>query len=77
MAGLGVMKDGLDPVALADDKYPEWLWTILDDHKGYSSGAKKVVKRAASQEPEGQLKEFNFLEERKRLRVQCVARHRA
>lgn len=31
MEGLSVLKDKEDPVAMADDKYPEWLWTILDE----------------------------------------------
>jgi hypothetical protein len=27
---LNFLKDRQDPVALADDEYPSWLWTILD-----------------------------------------------
>jgi large subunit ribosomal protein L54 len=31
LTGLSVLKDQSDPVALPDDQYPAWLWTILDD----------------------------------------------
>jgi large subunit ribosomal protein L54 len=30
LKGLNFLKDRQDPVALADDEYPSWLWTILD-----------------------------------------------
>jgi large subunit ribosomal protein L54 len=30
MKGLNFLKDRGDPIALADDEYPSWLWTILD-----------------------------------------------
>ncbi|KAF9419058.1 39S ribosomal protein L37, mitochondrial [Entomortierella beljakovae] len=30
LKGLNYMKDGKDPVALADSAYPEWLWEIND-----------------------------------------------
>jgi hypothetical protein len=30
LKGLNFLKDRGDPVALADDEYPSWLWTILD-----------------------------------------------
>lgn len=28
---LDIYKDGSDPIALPDDKYPDWLWSILKD----------------------------------------------
>lgn len=56
MEGLSVLKDKPDPVAMADDKYPDWLWTILEEPV---SASKK----------EG---EFDFKSERKRLRTQWV-----
>ncbi|TXT07238.1 hypothetical protein VHUM_03408 [Vanrija humicola] len=34
MPGLNVFKDGADPVALADEEYPAWLWTLLEEPKG-------------------------------------------
>ncbi|CAI6272748.1 unnamed protein product [Periconia digitata] len=30
LKGLNFFKDKTDPVALADEEYPEWLWTILE-----------------------------------------------
>jgi hypothetical protein len=29
LKGLNFLKNGGDPVALADDEYPAWLWTLL------------------------------------------------
>lgn len=29
LKGLNFLKNGQDPVALADEEYPPWLWTIL------------------------------------------------
>jgi large subunit ribosomal protein L54 len=53
MPGLSVLKDKPDPVALADEEYPAWLWAILDGE-------------VAAKKKEG---EFDFLTERKRLRA--------
>lgn len=41
LRGLNFLKDRQDPVALADDEYPEWLWTILErqEKKGESAAA--------------------------------------
>ncbi|KAJ3190290.1 hypothetical protein HDU85_000585 [Gaertneriomyces sp. JEL0708] len=33
MTGLNIMKNGKDPVALADDAYPDWLWSLLEPKK--------------------------------------------
>ncbi|TPX64477.1 hypothetical protein SpCBS45565_g05872 [Spizellomyces sp. 'palustris'] len=33
LKGLNILKDGKDPVALADDAYPDWLWSLLDPPK--------------------------------------------
>lgn len=30
LKGLNFLKNAQDPVALPDDEYPEWLWTVLD-----------------------------------------------
>ncbi|RKP05055.1 mitochondrial ribosomal protein L37-domain-containing protein, partial [Thamnocephalis sphaerospora] len=29
LKGLNYMREGKDPVALADDAYPDWIWTLL------------------------------------------------
>lgn len=34
MKGLNFYKDKQDPVAMADEEYPAWLWGVLDKGKG-------------------------------------------
>jgi large subunit ribosomal protein L54 len=41
LKGLNFYKDKQDPVALADEEYPAWLWRVLDV-KGGSDGGVKV-----------------------------------
>jgi large subunit ribosomal protein L54 len=41
LKGLNFYKDKQDPVALADEEYPAWLWRVLDI-KGGSEGGVKV-----------------------------------
>lgn len=53
MEGLSVFKDVPDPVALPEDQYPNWLWTLLDKPKG-----QPVVLEG----------ERNFMAERKSMR---------
>lgn len=31
--GLNVLKDGKDPVAMEDEKYPNWVWKLLEPTK--------------------------------------------
>lgn len=60
--GLSVLKDQPDPVALPDDQYPAWLWTILEDPATKLESDKKTGKADAG--------EVNFQLEKKRLRAQ-------
>lgn len=53
MDGLSVFKDVPDPVALPEDQYPKWLWTLLDKPRG---------------EPVAAPGERNFMAERKAMR---------
>ncbi|KAH7408365.1 mitochondrial ribosomal protein L37-domain-containing protein [Phaeosphaeria sp. MPI-PUGE-AT-0046c] len=39
LKGLNFEKNKQDPVALSDDEYPEWLWTILSRQEKSSEGA--------------------------------------
>ncbi|KAH7076448.1 mitochondrial ribosomal protein L37-domain-containing protein [Paraphoma chrysanthemicola] len=39
LKGLNFEKNKQDPVALPDDEYPEWLWTILQRQEKTSEGA--------------------------------------
>jgi large subunit ribosomal protein L54 len=64
MTGLSVMKDQPDPVALPDDQYPDWLWTLLPDTT--KSTAKEMDKPKSA----GELKSNeDFRQEKKRLRA--------
>ena len=40
LRGLNFLKGKQDPVALADDEYPSWLWTILADQAAGKSDGK-------------------------------------
>ena len=40
LKGLNFYKDKQDPVAMADEEYPAWLWKVLDKTSGDAVGAK-------------------------------------
>lgn len=42
LKGLNFEKNKQDPVALADDEYPSWLWTILERQEGAKGDAGAV-----------------------------------
>jgi large subunit ribosomal protein L54 len=77
------LKDKPDPVALADEEYPAWLWTLLDSTKSAATAAatgteRKGRKNAAAREEksdapetkeESRPAEFDFINERKKLRA--------
>lgn len=33
MLGLNYFRNKADPIALEDNEYPEWLWSLLDSSK--------------------------------------------
>ena len=41
LKGLNFLKNQSDPVAMADDEYPDWLWTVLEkqEEKGEAAAA--------------------------------------
>lgn len=43
LKGLNYFKNKDDPVALEDEKYPDWLWTVLDPKAQPAAGAKQEV----------------------------------
>lgn len=45
MTGLNIMKDGQDPVAMADDKYPDWLWQFSTQKTPDDYDIKKRIRR--------------------------------
>ncbi|KAJ1679559.1 Cochaperone prefoldin complex subunit [Spiromyces aspiralis] len=61
LKGLNVLKDGKDPVALADEEYPGWLWTLLDKPIEEELGERKRL----NLENTKRIKAANFLKSRK------------
>lgn len=61
MKDLSVLKDKPDPVALPDEEYPAWLWTLTDE---YVAGSKSRQQPERSEEAAG----FDMKAEKKKLR---------
>jgi large subunit ribosomal protein L54 len=40
MTGLNHTKAGSDPIALEENEYPSWLWTLVDGAAGVKGGKK-------------------------------------
>ncbi|KAJ1836662.1 hypothetical protein LPJ63_000154 [Coemansia sp. RSA 2711] len=61
LKGLNIYKEGKDPVALKDEEYPDWLWTMLDKvpDEQKSEREQQRLKRSKS------IKEANFMKSRK------------
>ncbi|KAH7399482.1 mitochondrial ribosomal protein L37-domain-containing protein [Pyrenochaeta sp. MPI-SDFR-AT-0127] len=50
LKGLNFLKNAQDPVALPDDEYPAWLWTILDrQEKKAETGAGDLFSKSKKQ----------------------------
>lgn len=61
MKDLSVLKDKPDPVALPDEEYPEWLWTLTDEYVA-------VQGRATGQGAPAGEAGFDMKAEKKKLR---------
>lgn len=59
------MKDGKDPVALADDAYPEWLWEIVDPEVRAARVADSLEKKHLKETRRQKIKSENFIRDRK------------
>ncbi|KAJ1730080.1 hypothetical protein LPJ61_003209 [Coemansia biformis] len=61
LKGLNIYKEGKDPVALKDDEYPAWLWTLLDEVPAgeLAERERQRVERSKT------IKESNFMKSRK------------
>jgi large subunit ribosomal protein L54 len=57
-----VLKDKPDPIALPDDQYPSWLWTILDDSSAKLESDKKAGRADAA--------DVDFKLQKRKLRAQ-------
>ncbi|ODQ64767.1 hypothetical protein NADFUDRAFT_83648 [Nadsonia fulvescens var. elongata DSM 6958] len=60
LKGINIRKSGKDPIALKDEEYPEWLWTVLDANSVASNpmNSSRKVMRKANRE---QIKFNNFV----------------
>lgn len=65
MKGINYMKDGKDPVALADDAYPEWLWEINDPELRKARIANPLDKKHHKEARRQAIKAENFIRDRK------------
>ncbi|KAG7561934.1 hypothetical protein FFLO_02663 [Filobasidium floriforme] len=83
MKDLSILKDKPDPLALPDNDYPDWLWTLTDEALADSQSGKK----AAELDAEGQVgdargvgqagKGFDRQAERRKLRASNKAEIKA
>ncbi|KAJ9122331.1 hypothetical protein QFC22_001752 [Naganishia vaughanmartiniae] len=59
---LSILKDKPDPIALPDEEYPAWLWTLTDE---YQAGSKQQQRVTAEKGQGG----FDLKTEKKKLRA--------
>ncbi|KAL9932748.1 hypothetical protein V8E36_008447 [Tilletia maclaganii] len=43
LSGLGIFKDRAEPIALPDDQYPTWLWSLIETSSTSSSGGLAIA----------------------------------
>lgn len=65
LKGINYMKDGKDPVALADDAYPEWLWEINDPEVRNARIADPLDKKHHKEARRQAIKAENFIRDKK------------
>ncbi|KAA8915277.1 hypothetical protein TRICI_002634 [Trichomonascus ciferrii] len=64
LKGLNIKKNGEDPVALADEEYPPWLWEVLDEEAQKAklrTDPEKAAHRERREANRKQIKADNFL----------------
>lgn len=62
MAGLNWLKGQEPVVALSDDQYPDWLWTILEPRKFSDEGpGSKAEKYRMRKEHRQSIRDQNFM----------------
>ncbi|CCH61675.1 hypothetical protein TBLA_0F01320 [Henningerozyma blattae CBS 6284] len=65
---LNVYKDGKDPVALEDEKYPPWLWSILTPSNNKNPSPMEAIaqrKKVLRKNNRDRIKQNNFLKQLK------------
>ncbi|KAF9406602.1 39S ribosomal protein L37, mitochondrial [Podila epigama] len=65
LKGINYMKDGKNPVALADDAYPDWLWEINDPEVRKARIANPLDKKHHKEARRQAIKADNFIRDRK------------
>ncbi|KAK3835508.1 MAG: mitochondrial ribosomal protein L37-domain-containing protein [Linnemannia gamsii] len=65
LKGINYMKDGKDPLALADDAYPEWLWEINDPEVRNARIADPLDKKHHKEARRQAIKGENFIRDKK------------
>ncbi|KAJ1862430.1 hypothetical protein LPJ73_000752 [Coemansia sp. RSA 2703] len=62
LKGLNIYKEGKDPVALKDEEYPDWLWSLLDEVPKEQKPEKERQRLDRSRA----IKEANFMKSKKK-----------
>ncbi|KTW28364.1 hypothetical protein T552_01624 [Pneumocystis carinii B80] len=62
LKGINIYKEKMDPIALKESEYPDWLWKILDDSKTFDEKIEK--KKKISKDNKEKIKTNNFLRSR-------------
>ncbi|KAI1316391.1 39S ribosomal protein L37, mitochondrial [Mortierella claussenii] len=65
LKGINYMKDGKDPLALADDAYPAWLWDTIDPAVRAARIADPLDKKHHKEARRQKIKGDNFIRDRK------------
>ncbi|KAI8359255.1 mitochondrial ribosomal protein L37-domain-containing protein [Mortierella sp. GBAus27b] len=65
LKGINYMKEGKDPVALADDAYPTWLWEIIDPEVRAARAADAMEKKHHKETRRQKIKGDNFIRDKK------------
>ncbi|KAK0553686.1 hypothetical protein OC846_002410 [Tilletia horrida] len=74
LSGLGIYKDKAEPVALPDDAYPSWLWSLIETSSGQSSGGLSIAGAANMSKGELRVAQKKAMKE---LRAKAEAAKRA
>ena len=86
MKDLSILKDKPDPIAMPDEDYPAWLWTLTDESLAEAQSGKKAAEldaeggMAIGETPmqneggkgKGKAQGFDRQAERRKLRSRCV-----
>jgi large subunit ribosomal protein L54 len=60
MKGLSILKDTPDPIALPDEEYPPWVWTLTDAVKSAETNDKEKATISSANKSSMEQKESGF-----------------